>query len=167
MRVSASAAPGVSYDNGTGAVGIGDQEQDSGAFAQADEGNNALALSVFSPATAIAQGRGNNVVAVDGLAMTGPNSAKNNVFSGPLGISLVDGSYDDPDTEEDETQIARNNNVVTVFGATDVRGDSHDNTILNVGGLVESEDQGDAAGALSVSVCGTSFSRSGCPHHRD
>ena len=26
---SASAAPGVSYDNGTGAVGIGDQEQDS------------------------------------------------------------------------------------------------------------------------------------------
>ena len=99
--------------------------------------------------------------------MTGPNSAKNNVFSGPLGISLLDGSYDDPDTEEDETQIARNNNVVTVFGATDVRGDSHDNTILNVGGLVESEDQGDAAGALSVSVCGTSFSRSGCPHHRD
>jgi hypothetical protein len=128
----ASAAPGVSFDNGTngtGSVGFGDRSAATGATAIASEGNRALAVNLTSPSgtRAIAEGHNNNVVAIDGLAVTGPNT--------------------------------RDNNVVTVGGATALGDDAHNNTVLNVGGLVTtSGHQGDAAGALSVSACGTSFS---------
>jgi hypothetical protein len=145
---TASAAPGVSFDNGTGgtgAVGFGDRSEATGATANASEGNRALAINLTSPSgtQAIAQGTNNNVVSIDGMAVTGPDTSDNNVVNA-FGVTSVGGE-------------ARNNNVVTVRGATVVDGDAHDNTIINGGGLVTAFDQGDAPGALSVSVCGTSL----------
>ncbi len=128
---TASAAPGVSFDNGTngtGAVGFGDRSA-TGATANASEGNRALAINITSKTgtQAIAQGTNNNVVAIDGMAVTGPDT--------------------------------RDNNVLTAGGATVLVDDAHNNNVVNVGGLVTtSAHQGDAAGALSVSACGTSFS---------
>ena len=81
----AFAGPGVSASvDGGDAVGFGDQEAASGAFASSTESNNALAISTgFSPvgATAVATGTGNNVVAIDGVAVTGPLTARNNVIT--------------------------------------------------------------------------------------
>ena len=144
----ASAAPGVSFDNGTngtGSVGFGDRSAATGATAIASEGNRALAVNLTSKTgtQAVAQGHNNNVVSIDGVAVTGPNTENNNVVNA-FGVTSVGGN-------------ARNNNVVTVGGATLVGGDAHDNTIVNGGGLVTAAGQGDAAGALSVSVCGTSL----------
>ena len=51
----------------------------------------------------------------------------------------------------------KRNNVVTVGGATIVDKSSHDNTILNAGGLVTSSHQKDDPGALSLSVCGNAI----------
>jgi hypothetical protein len=127
----AFAGPGVSASvNGGDAVGIGDQEPGSGAFAHSTESNNALAISTgLAPggASAIAMGERNNVVSIDGHGLTGPNTARNN--------------------------------VVTVGGATILGGDAHDNTVVNVGGVVsQQKKQKDAPGVLSLSACGTSFS---------
>ena len=68
---TASAAPGISYDPGPGdPIGIGDNSA-TGAQANASNNNRALAISVFRPATATADGQnrtGNTVFALDGTA---------------------------------------------------------------------------------------------------
>ena len=68
---TASAAPGISYDGGPGdPIGIGDNSA-TGAQANASNDNQALAISVFRPATATAVGQnrtGNKVFALDGTA---------------------------------------------------------------------------------------------------
>src|SRR6188472_2049977 len=68
---TASAAPGISYDGGPGdPIGIGDNSA-TGAQANASNDNQALAISVFRPATATADGQnrsGNKVFALDGTA---------------------------------------------------------------------------------------------------
>ena len=68
---TASAAPGISYDGGPGdPIGIGDNSA-TGAQANASNDNKALAISVFRPATATADGfnrSGNKVFALDGTA---------------------------------------------------------------------------------------------------
>ena len=68
---TASAAPGISYDGGPGdPIGIGDNSA-TGAQANASNDNKALAISVFRPATATADGfnrSGNTVFALDGTA---------------------------------------------------------------------------------------------------
>jgi hypothetical protein len=68
---TAGAAPGISYDPGPGdPIGIGDNSA-TGARANASNDNQALAISVFRPATATADGQnrfGNKVFALDGTA---------------------------------------------------------------------------------------------------
>jgi hypothetical protein len=68
---TASAAPGISYDGGSGdPIGIGDNSA-TGAQANASNGNRALAISIFRPATATAVGQnrsGNTMFALDGTA---------------------------------------------------------------------------------------------------
>lgn len=68
---TASAAPGISYDGGPGdPMGIGDNSA-SGAQANASNDNKALAISIFRPAKATADGfnrTGNKVFALDGTA---------------------------------------------------------------------------------------------------
>jgi hypothetical protein len=68
---TANAAPGISYDPGPGEpIGIGDNSA-TGAQAIASNNNQALAISVFRPATATADGQnrtGNTVFALDGTA---------------------------------------------------------------------------------------------------
>jgi hypothetical protein len=68
---TAGAAPGISYDAGPGdPIGIGDNSA-TGAQANASNDNQALAISVFRPATATADGQnrfGNKVFALDGTA---------------------------------------------------------------------------------------------------
>jgi hypothetical protein len=68
---TAGAAPGISYDPGPGdPIGIGDNSA-TGAQADASNDNQALAISVFRPATATADGQnrtGNTVFALDGTA---------------------------------------------------------------------------------------------------
>jgi hypothetical protein len=68
---TASAAPGISYDRGPGdPKGIGDNSP-TGAQANASNNNKALAISVFRPARATADGQnrtGNKVFALDGTA---------------------------------------------------------------------------------------------------
>jgi hypothetical protein len=68
---TASAAPGISYDGGPGdPIGIGDNSA-TGAQANASNDNKALAISIFRPATATADGQnrsGNTVFALDGTA---------------------------------------------------------------------------------------------------
>ena len=90
----ALAGPGVSASiNGGDAIGIGDQEPGTGAFASSTKGNNALAInSGFSPvgSAAIAQGEGNNVVAIDGVGVTGPKTARNNVVVVAGATTLVE-----------------------------------------------------------------------------
>jgi hypothetical protein len=143
----AFAGPGVNFDNGSGGtnnLSLGDTTPASGAYANAAEGNRALAVSTgLTPggATAVAQGKGNNVVSIDGHAVTGPQSENNNVVT-ILGGATVNG---------------KRNNVLTVGGVTGVDKSSHDNTIVNLGGAVQSKKQGEEAGALSVSVCGNSI----------
>jgi hypothetical protein len=68
---TASAGPGISYDGGPGdPIGIGDNSA-TGAQANASNDNKALAISLFRPATATADGfnrTGNTVFALDGTA---------------------------------------------------------------------------------------------------
>lgn len=68
---TAGAAPGISYDPGPGdPIGIGDNSA-TGAQANASNNNRALAISIFRPATATADGQnrtGNMVFALDGTA---------------------------------------------------------------------------------------------------
>jgi hypothetical protein len=147
---TAAAAPGVSFDNGSGGtktIGFGDRSAETGATANAASGNRALAVNVTSKTgtQAIAQGKGNNVVAIDGAAITGEGSEGNNVVV-VGGIADVNGKHD---------------NVVTLAGATVTDPSSHDNTIINGGGVALSSDQGEAAGVFSANVCGTQFAGQG------
>jgi len=68
---TANAAPGISYDPGPGdPIGIGDNSA-TGAQAIASNNNQALAISLFRPATATADGQnrtGNTVSALDRTA---------------------------------------------------------------------------------------------------
>ena len=68
---TASAGFGISYDPGPGdPIGIGDNSA-TGAQANASNNNQALAISLFRPATATADGQnrtGNKVFALDGTA---------------------------------------------------------------------------------------------------
>lgn len=68
---TAIAAPGISYDGGPGdPIGIGDNSA-TGAQANASNDNKALAISIFRPAKATADGfnrTGNKVFALDGTA---------------------------------------------------------------------------------------------------
>jgi hypothetical protein len=68
---TANAAPGISYDPGPGdPIGIGDNSA-TGAQAIASNNNQALAISIFRPAAATADGQnrtGNTVFALDGTA---------------------------------------------------------------------------------------------------
>ncbi len=60
---TAFAAPGVSYDPGTGGtkpIGIGDQSA-TGATAGAAPGNQALAVSLIAPSKAIVVGGSSNI----------------------------------------------------------------------------------------------------------
>ena len=143
---TAAAAPGVSFDNGTGGtktVGFGDQSA-TGASANAASGNRALAVNTGLSKTgtlASAQGTGNNVIAIDGIGMTGPGSEKNNVLVAADGVASVNGKRD---------------NVVTIAGATVTDMNSHDNTIINAGGVALSSGQKKATtGVVSLNVCGT------------
>jgi hypothetical protein len=128
---TASAAPGISYDPGTGGtktIGIGDQSA-TGATANAAEGNRALAISLFRKSSAIVVGgSNNNAFAFDGISGIAPAPGEN----------------------------PENNNVFTSYGATVVTGASKGNTIINAGGLVQTS--GNAASQTSVSFCGTSLS---------
>ena len=68
---TASAAPGISYDGGPGdPIGFGDNSA-TGAQASASNDNKALAISIFRPAKATADGfnrTGNTMFALDGTA---------------------------------------------------------------------------------------------------
>ncbi len=68
---AASAAPGISYDGGAGdPIGFGDNSA-NGAQASASNNNKALAISIFRPAKATADGfnrTGNTMFALDGTA---------------------------------------------------------------------------------------------------
>ncbi len=124
---TASAAPGISFDPGTGGkstIGIGDQSED-GAYANATKGNVALAINLSrkNATSATAGGEGNRVIAINGAASV----------------------------------VGTNNNVVTLGGKTDVKSDSNHNTIVNLRSTVTSDKQGDADGARSFSLCGTTF----------
>lgn len=110
---TAAAAPGISFDpgtNGTGKIGFGDQS-DKGASALATTDNTALAISISRPAQAVALGQGNNVVAIDGVAMTDKKTSNNRVTAVLGGVAVTDKS--------------NHNNVLTVGGVTAVGGDSN------------------------------------------
>ncbi len=68
---AASAAPGISYDGGPGdPIGFGDTSA-TGAQASASDNNKALAISIFRPAKATADGFNrfeNTALAIDGTA---------------------------------------------------------------------------------------------------
>ena len=124
---TASAAPGISYDpgtGGTGTIGIGDTQSKTGATAIAKPGNQALAVSLIGPSSATATGNADN----------------NNVFAWD-GVSAVGGN-------------AHDNNVFTSYGATTMKGNESGNNIVNAGSLVDVH--GNAASQTSVSFCGGS-----------
>ena len=153
----AQAAPGISFDNGTGGtgkVGIGDQTA-AGAFASATKGNqslaintgipNALGLSPLSSSAAVAQGGNRNTaVAIEGVTVVlGGNN--NHGFSSVGATQIVGG---------------HSNNVVTVAGNTASPGviAGHDNAIVNFGGTVAALGQPDTnEGGTFVNLCGSSF----------
>ena len=112
-------------------MGFGDQDPGGAVANSGSEGdhNNALAVSTgFSPVGAIAVAQGE----------------RNNVVS-------IDGvGVTGPYTER--------NNVMTVAGFTTLAGDAHDNTVVNVlGNVHQTKAQGEEAGILSLSVCGTNL----------
>jgi hypothetical protein len=127
----AFAGPGISVSiDGNDAIGLGDQNAGTGAFARSTKTNNALAINTgFSPvgSLAVAEGERNNVVSIDGIGVTGPSTKRNN--------------------------------VVTAFGSTTLGGDAHDNTIVNLGGIAyQNKPQGADPGVFNLSACGTEFS---------
>ena len=151
---SASAAPGISYQNGSGnEIGLGDHGDGKSADAKASgENSQALAintgLNLFSksPSVASADGDGATAVSIDGYtAVTGSNS---HGFAA-LGQTNIYGA---------------DNNAVTVAGATNLygKGNIHGNFVVNAGGFVEQNgkkpQQVTDAGEVSLSVCGTSIS---------
>ncbi len=97
---AASADAGVSFSgNGADAVGFGDQGA-GGAVANSGKvgnQNNALAISTgLSPtgAIAVATGEHNNVVSIDGVGITGPGTARNNVVT-VAGATILAGDAHD------------------------------------------------------------------------
>lgn len=150
---AASAAPGISYQNGSGnEIGLGDHGPGKSADAQASgENSQALAISLFgsaptSPSFARADGDGATAVSVDGFtSVTGSNSHGFAAF----GQTNIDGA---------------DNNAVTVAGKTDLygKGNIHGNFVVNSGGYVaqngKNPQQTTDAGEVSLSVCGTSIS---------
>jgi hypothetical protein len=97
---TANAAPGISYDPGPGEpIGIGDNSA-TGAQAIASNNNQALAISVFRPATATADGQnrtGNTVFALDGTA----GFLKTNTY---------------PDTDDHDNQVVAINGTALAHG---------------------------------------------------
>ena len=154
---SAQAAPGISYQNGSGnEIGLGDHGDGKSADAKAT-GKNSQALAIntglnlFSnkPSSASAKGDGATAVSIDGYtAVTGSNS---HGFAA-LGQTNINGA---------------DNNAVTVAGQTNLydRTDDkyddnvHGNFVVNFGGSVQQVGQRTTdAGEVSVSVCGASVS---------
>lgn len=90
---SAHAAPGISFDPGPGdPIGIGDNSV-NGARATATGNNQALAISIFRPATAHADGDGtgiNTAIAIDGYA--GVTNGHSNSAVSIRGRAHIDGS---------------------------------------------------------------------------
>ena len=128
----APSGPGLSFSsNGGDAVGFG-----SGATANSGtvgKNNNALAISTgLSPlgSSATALGERNNVVSIDGVGITGPNTKRNNVVTAFGATALLSDEHD--------------NNVVNFSGVVST------NPLHPI--------QGTAAGVTSLSACGTSFS---------
>jgi hypothetical protein len=79
---TADARPGISFDRGPGdPVGFGDNSAD-GAQASASDDNRALAISIFKPAKANAdgEGTGNRVVAINGGTATVTGDASGNTL---------------------------------------------------------------------------------------
>ncbi len=73
----AFAGPGISIAGGDNQVGLGDQNQGSGAYAEAGKNNLSLAISTgLNPkgATAISEGNDNTAVSIDGVTLVGPGS---------------------------------------------------------------------------------------------
>lgn len=100
-----------------------------------------LAISLFRPSNAAAlNGQGNSVVAIDSIVSA--DMADNKVFTAGGSFASVSGT---------------NNNVVTLGGGTTLMGKfTHDNTVVNVGGLTSGNLQGTAKpGVVSVNVCDT------------
>ena len=90
---SAQAAPGISIDPGTGGtntIGIGDQSEKTGAYANATEGNTAFAISLFSPATATVGGHaaGSTSGAIGISSASGSSSAISGNVKGGGAYSL-------------------------------------------------------------------------------
>ena len=151
---AAHAAPGISYQNGSGnEIGLGDHgsgksadAKASGANSQALAINTGLNLFSESPSFASAKGDGATAVSIDGYtAVTGSNS---HGFAA-LGQTNIGGA---------------DNNAVTVAGATNLygTGNVHGNFVVNAGGLVtqngNNPQQTTDAGEVSLSVCGASVS---------
>jgi hypothetical protein len=154
---SAQAAPGISYQNGSGnEIGLGDHGEGKSADAKATGANSqALAintgLNLFgkSASFASADGGGATAVSIDGYtAVTGSNT---HGFAA-LGQTNMNGA---------------DNNAVTVAGQTNLydRTDNkyadnvHGNFVVNFGGSVQQAGQRTTdAGELSLSACGTSVS---------
>lgn len=112
--------------------GIGDQTA-TGATARAAKGNQALAVSLIGPSSAVVlAGSNNNAFAFDG------------------------GSVIKPTVTKDGLAVPNGNNVFTSYGLTTVEGPAEGNTIVNAGGFVQAS--GKAASEASVSFCGTSLS---------
>ena len=87
---TASAAPGISYSDDSGHhVNIGDTHSDTGATALATPGNRALAVSVFAPSQASANGLNNNAFAFDGVTGVGGGN-DNNAFTS-YGVTYLAG----------------------------------------------------------------------------
>jgi hypothetical protein len=151
---TAFAAPGISYQNGSGnEIGIGDHGKGASADAHAS-GTNSQALAINtglnlfgkSPSFASAKGDGATAVSIDGYtAVTGSNS---HGFAA-LGQTNIHGA---------------DNNAVTVAGQTNLYGSGniHGNFVVNAGGFVEQNGSNPQlvtdSGEVSVSVCGTSLS---------
>jgi hypothetical protein len=80
---TADARPGISFDRGSGdPVQFGDNDPKTGAVASASDGNRALAISLYKPAMATAngEGTGNRVVAINGGTATVTGDASGNTL---------------------------------------------------------------------------------------
>ena len=92
---TADARPGISFDRGSGdPVQFGDNDPKTGAVASASDGNRALAISLYKPATATAngEGTGNRVVAINGGKATVTGDASDNTLvavGGPAEVTVA------------------------------------------------------------------------------
>jgi hypothetical protein len=150
---SASAAPGISYQNGSGnEIGLGDHGPGASADARAKGTNSqALAISLFSsapksPSFAKADGDGATAVSIDGYTSVTGSNTHGFAASGQTNVNGAD------------------NNVVTVGGNTYLYShgkgnDVHGNFVVNFAGNVDQSklQQVTDAGEVSVSLCDTSL----------